>query len=134
MPTTYSQPYNVLNVNCPSRRVLNLLADKWTMLVIIALDRGTRRHSQLMREIGGISQKMLTQTLRSLEQDGLVQRTVYPVVPPMVEYSLTPLGKTLTEPIQAIRTWAEQYLPEVEKARAGYVHAMTDEQLQKRFG
>lgn len=132
MPTTYSQPYNVLNVNCPSRRVLNLLADKWTMLVIIALDHGTRRHSQLMREIGGISQKMLTQTLRSLEQDGLVQRTVYPVVPPMVEYSLTPLGKTLTEPIQAIRTWAEQYLPEVEKARAGYVHAMQD--AQERTG
>jgi DNA-binding HxlR family transcriptional regulator len=108
---------NVLRANCPSQLVLQRIANKWTALVIYALSRGTRRHRQLLREIGGISQKMLTQTLRSLERDGLIIRNAHPVVPPMVEYSLTPLGATLMEPLTAICEWAEKHLHELEEAR-----------------
>lgn len=111
---------NVLNPNCGSRRVLDLIADKWTMLVIYALARDTRRYGQLQREIGGITQKMLTQTLRKMEEDGLVKRTVYPVIPPKVEYSLTELGETLLEPLSAVCRWAESHMNEVERARANH--------------
>jgi DNA-binding HxlR family transcriptional regulator len=97
--------------------VLDLIADKWTTLVIYLLSRGTHRYGELQREIGGISQKMLTQTLRQLEEDGLVLRVVYPEVPPRTEYSLTPLGQTLREPLGALCQWAMVHLPEVEKAR-----------------
>src|SRR6201988_1235901 len=85
---------SVLDPQCPSRLVLDRIADKWTALIIQILARGTKRYVELQREIGGISQKMLTQTLRSLERDGLVQRNIYPVVPPKLEYSLTRLGRT----------------------------------------
>jgi DNA-binding HxlR family transcriptional regulator len=97
--------------------VLDLIANRWTALVIYALAGGTQRYSALQRKIGGVSQKMLTQTLRKLERDGLVERRVYPVVPPKVEYSLTPLGRTLTGPLRAICRWAEGHLPELERAR-----------------
>ncbi len=103
--------------NCGSRRVLALIADRWTALVIYALARGTMRFGQLQRELG-LTQKVLTQTLRDLERDGVVQRTVYPVVPPKVEYALTDLGATLIDPLTAICRWAEAHLPEVEAARA----------------
>jgi DNA-binding HxlR family transcriptional regulator len=109
---------NVLDPNCGSRRVLDLIADKWTMLVIYVLARGTQRYGQLQREIGGITQKMLTQTLRKMEEDGLVKRRVYPVIPPKVEYSLTELGETLMEPLSAICHWAENHMNEVEQVRA----------------
>ena len=99
MPKASSVP-SVLDPRCPSRLVLDRIADKWTALVIQILAGGTMRYAALQREIGGISQKMLTQTLRSLERDGLVQRTVHPVVPPKVEYSLTKLGRTLIEPLR----------------------------------
>lgn len=102
---------------CPSRQVLDRIADKWTALVVYALAGGKLRHSELLRRIDGISQKMLTQTLRSLEADGLVARTVYPVVPPMVEYRLTALGRSLREPLAAICAWAEKHLPELLEAR-----------------
>jgi DNA-binding HxlR family transcriptional regulator len=108
---------DVLDANCPSRQILDRIADKWTTLVIHVLDRGTQRYSDLQRRIGGVSQKMLTQTLRSLERDGLVERRVYPVVPPRVEYSLTPLGRSLVEPLDAISRWAEQHVPEMLRAR-----------------
>lgn len=108
---------DVLNPNCPSRQVLARIADKWSSLVILALSEGTHRYSELQRRIGGVSQKMLTQTLRSLETDGLVKRTVYPVVPPMVEYTLTPLGRSLEEPLTAVRHWAESHLPEMLATR-----------------
>ncbi len=108
---------NVFNGRCESQEVLELIADKWTALIIYALAPGTKRYSELQREIGGISQKMLTQTLRSLERDGLVAREVYPVVPPRVEYSLTPLGRTLIEPLRAICRWAETHLHQVHAAR-----------------
>ena len=106
-----------MNARCGSRKVLDRIADKWTALIICALIEGTKRSGDLRRTVSGISQKMLTQTLRSLENDGLVTRKVYPVVPPMVEYSLTPLGRSLTEPLEAICHWAEKHLPELEAAR-----------------
>lgn len=111
------QKCDVMNPDCPSRKVLERIADKWTSLVIYALAERTMRYGELQRRVGGVSQKMLTQTLRSLEQDGLVARKIYPVVPPMVEYSLTPLGKTLIEPLTAIRRWAEQHLPKLLENR-----------------
>ena len=109
---------SVMEPQCPSRLVLDRIADKWTALVIQILARGTMRYAALQREIGGISQKMLTQTLRSLERDGLVQRKVHPVVPPKVEYSLTRLGRTLIEPLHTLCRWSEKHLPELQANRA----------------
>src|SRR6516225_11518906 len=117
MPKTSSAP-SVLDPRCPSRLVLDRIADKWTALTIQILASGTMRYAALQREIGGISQKMLTQTLRSLERDGLVQRTVHPVVPPKVEYSLTKLGRTLIEPLQGLCRWSEKHLAELQANRA----------------
>jgi len=102
---------------CPPRQALELISDRWSMIVVKALAEGIKRYGELHRGIDGISQKMLTQTLRSLERDGLVRRTVYPVVPPRVEYELTPLGQSLTEPIAAIGAWAEQHMDEILRAR-----------------
>lgn len=89
--------------------VVSLLADKWTIPLIHALARGTRRTSELKRLLGGVSQKMLTQTLRTIEDHGLIERRVYPEVPPRVEYSLTPLGRSLNEPLTIICEWTEQH-------------------------
>ncbi|MBI1280454.1 MAG: transcriptional regulator [Anaerolineaceae bacterium] len=111
---------NVYDSDCPTRRVLDLIADKWTALIIGLLEDEPKRFSQLQRNIGGISQKMLAQTLRSMERDGLVTRTVYPEVPPHVEYCLTPLGQTLIEPIAAIRHWAESHINSVSAAQIAY--------------
>jgi DNA-binding HxlR family transcriptional regulator len=111
---------DVLNAQCPTRRVLDLIADKWTTLVIYLLSDGTLRYSDLHRAIHGISQKMLTQTLRNLEESGLVHREVYPEVPPRTEYSLTPLGQTLIEPLSTLCAWAERHMPELERARQRY--------------
>jgi DNA-binding HxlR family transcriptional regulator len=107
----------VLNAGCPSRAVLERIGDKWTALVIRSLAGRTLRYNELQREVAGISQKMLTQTLRALEEDGIVARKVYPVIPPMVEYCLTPLGRTLVEPLLAICAWAEHHLPKIEAHR-----------------
>ena len=110
--------YSVLSPGCPSRLVLDRIADKWTALVIQLLARGgTLRYSALKREIGDISQKMLTQTLRSLERDGLIRRKVYPDASPKVEYALTPLGRTLIEPLNGLCRWTEKHLPELEANR-----------------
>ncbi|HEY6205441.1 MAG TPA: helix-turn-helix domain-containing protein [Chthoniobacterales bacterium] len=113
-----ASPPSVMEPQCPSRLVLERIADKWTALIIQILSKGTMRYSALQQQIGGISQKMLTQTLRSLERDGLVQRKVYPVVPPRVEYSLTRLGRTLIEPLRALCRWSEKHLPELQANRA----------------
>jgi len=110
----------IIRPDCRTRRGLELIADQWTMLVIVALGEDTKRFSQLHAHIEGISKKMLTQTLRGLERNGLVKRVVYPVIPPMVEYSLTTLGQTLTAPILALRDWSEQYIEEVERVRTTY--------------
>jgi DNA-binding HxlR family transcriptional regulator len=111
---------DVLKRRCGAQEVLELIANKWTALVIYVLARGTKRHAELRREIDGVSQKMLTQTLRNLERDGLVRRTVYPVVPPRVEYALTPLGRTLIEPLGALCHWSERHFEELRQARERY--------------
>lgn len=107
-----------MDETCESRQVLGLIADKWAAVVVCALANGTRRYSELQREIGGVSEKMLTQTLRHLERDGLVQRMVHPVVPPRVDYDLTSLGGTLVGPLTALCRWAEDHTDEVQAARA----------------
>ncbi len=117
---TTQKPYNVYSENCPSRKVLSLIADKWTALVIGLLEERPKRFTELRRDIDGISQKMLTQTLRGLERDGIVGRTVFPEVPPRVEYALTPLGKKLCEPLAMIRAWAEAHIDEVIAAQGVY--------------
>lgn len=94
-----------------------MLSDTWTILVVYALGRGTMRHSELMKAIGGVSQKMLTQTLRRMERDGLVRRTVYPEVPPKVEYCLTALGDSLLVTLGSLCGWAEEHWDDVERAR-----------------
>src|SRR5919198_5759131 len=98
---------------CELRDVLDRLADKWSLLVVELLDHSTRRFSELRQEIDGISQRMLTLTLRQLERDGLVRRTVYPVIPPRVEYQLTALGTTLLETIQPLVAWARTHRDEI---------------------
>ena len=108
------------SATCPTRTVLDTIADRWATLIIDLLATGPRRFGALQRAIGGISQKMLTQTLRTLERDGLVRRTVYPTTPPSVEYALTPLGETLTGPIAALREWAERNIDDVLAARAAF--------------
>jgi DNA-binding HxlR family transcriptional regulator len=105
---------------CPSRQILDVLANKWTMLVMGALSGGPLRFGQLRRRLDGVTQKMLTQTLRTLERDGLVTRTVYPTVPPRVEYAATPLGRSVTELLTGIRVWSEEHIDEVLDARAAY--------------
>jgi DNA-binding HxlR family transcriptional regulator len=120
METTQQTYPDVFRADCLSRHVLELIADHWTPLVIYTLEDGTMRFSQLLKQIDGISQKMLTQTLRAMERNGLVQRVVYPVVPPIVEYSLTPLGQTLREPMKALKVWAYGHLQEVAHARTTY--------------
>jgi DNA-binding HxlR family transcriptional regulator len=109
---------SVMDAQCPSRLVLDRIADKWTAIIIQLLAQQTMRYAELHREIGGISQKMLTQTLRSLERDGLVLRKVYPVVPPRVEYSLSRLGRTLIDPLRALCHWSEKHLAELQANRA----------------
>src|SRR6476469_1428018 len=110
---------NVLNQDCESRQALDRIADKWTCLIVYALLDGPRRHGELKRMIEGISQKMLTQTLRSLEADGLVKRTVIDVIPPHVEYGLTPLGETLSQPVVAIFHLTVAHPTEMQAARRG---------------
>src|SRR5262245_2144635 len=102
---------------CPARHVLELIASKWTVLTVDALAEGPKRYSELRREISGVSQKMLTQTLRELERSGIIIRTVYDTKPPSVDYRLTDLGTSLTEPIAAIRGWADTHFGEITTAR-----------------
>lgn len=117
---TITESHDVYSMNCPTRQALDLIADRWTALVIGLLEDKPMRFSELQRGIGGISQKMLSQTLRQLERNGLVTRTVYAEVPPRVEYALTPLGMTLCPPLAAIREWAETYIDEIAAAQATY--------------
>lgn len=123
MDTKQTIPVNLkvlYQSDCPTRQVLDRIADKWTTLILGLLESGPQRFSALQRGIGGISQKMLTQTLRGLERDGLVQRTIYPEVPPRVEYQLTTLGETLCGPIAAIQHWAQSHIEEVITAQNEY--------------
>ena len=106
--------------DCEVRQILDRVADKWSLLVIALLEHRTLRFTELRRRIDGVSQRMLTVTLRQLERDGLVRRTVHPVVPPRVDYALTPLGSTLHATIQALVTWTEAHQNEIAAARAEY--------------
>ena len=108
---------------CPVRQVLDQVGDKWTTLIIMLLDEGPARFNALRRAIPDISQRMLTQTLRNLQRDGLVARQVFPTVPPAVEYSLTPLGRSLLGPLNVLAQWAEQNMAEVMKAREAFTAA-----------
>lgn len=99
-------------------RVLDRIGDKWTIMVVGGLSNGPMRFNALQRLIDGVSHRMLTLTLRGLEQDGLVKRTVYPTVPPKVEYQLTDVGRSLIEPLSALSSWAQKNLPAIEAARA----------------
>ncbi|QSQ27931.1 helix-turn-helix transcriptional regulator [Pyxidicoccus parkwayensis] len=106
-----------------TREILSLVGDKWSVLVIVNLGAGTMRFSDLKRAIDGISQRMLTLTLRGLERDGLVKRTVFPTIPPRVDYELTRLGRTLLEPVTALAIWAQQHRPEIQRSREAFQRA-----------
>ena len=105
---------------CPSRTVIDLLSDKWTLLVVCALGGGPQRFGELRRHIDGVTQKMLTQTLRALERDGFLTRTVYATTPPSVEYELTKLGLSSLELLDHLRQWAERHVWEVVAAREAF--------------
>jgi DNA-binding HxlR family transcriptional regulator len=105
---------------CRAREVLQRVGDKWSVLAIDLLGQGTMRFTELHRAIDGITARMLTVTLRGLERDGIVTRTIHPVIPPRVEYALTPMGRTLLDTIGQLVTWTDSHLPEIEAARAAY--------------
>ncbi|MFD5765526.1 winged helix-turn-helix transcriptional regulator [Streptomyces sp. NPDC127049] len=112
--------YDAYLADCPARQLLDRLSDKWVTLVLNALADGPRRYAELSRKVAGVSQKMLTQTLRGLERDGLVTRTVTPSVPVRVDYALTPLGASLLPVVAAVKAWADGHMGEVAAARAAY--------------
>lgn len=113
--------WDVTSVACPSRVIFSRIGDRWTMFIVLALSRGTLRFGELREQLGQVTPKVLTETLRTLEADGLVARESFPDSPPRVEYSLTALGRSLLEPIAAMRAWAEAHVPEVlaSRERAG---------------
>lgn len=111
--------------------ILNRIGDKWSVMVVGYLTKKTMRFNELRHAIGGISQRMLTLTLRNLERDGLVTRTVYPEIPPRVEYALTDLGRTLTEPLDALWKWAGEHQGEVQIARAQYDNQHAEQAEQR---
>ena len=104
---------DLFSANCPSREVLKHVTSRWGVLILVALREGTHRFSDLRRKMGGVSEKMLAQSLQALEQDGFINRMSYPVVPPHVEYSLTPLGEAVSEKVAALADWIEVNLPQV---------------------
>lgn len=118
--------WNVFDSHCPTRQVLDCIADKWTVLIIHRLAGGTLRFAQLRRSVDGISQKVLTNTLRALERDGIVTRRIYASVPPKVEYSLTSLGRSLCNLVEGICSWAEANIEQVQAAREMYVRTPRD--------
>jgi DNA-binding HxlR family transcriptional regulator len=118
MPDTPSP--SVFDASCSARHALELIASKWTMLILPALAEGPMRNGALLRRIGGISQKMLTQTLRELERNGLVIREDHRAIPPHVEYRLSPLGQSLGEALIVLDRWAERHFPALDAARARF--------------
>lgn len=112
--------YDVMSPRCPSRTVLRHVVDRWTPLVVAALDRGPLRFTEIRRRVGGVTPKVLTQTLRSMERDGLLARTQTPGVPPRVDYELTPLGESLKEPVAMLRRWAQEHARTVLASRRAY--------------
>lgn len=112
--------YNSYLAECPSRQLLARISDKWVVLVLCALEDGPLRYSELAAKLAGVSQKMLTQTLRALERDGLVERTVTPSVPVRVDYELTALGQEIVPLQRSIKAWAEEHIAAVHDARARF--------------
>ena len=117
---TADKPNSVLDSHPYLRLTLSLVADKWVVAVLYILSQGTKRYGEIQKEVGDISQRMLTRTLRDLERNGLVHRQVYPVVPSMVEYSLTSLGKSLVEVVKNFCDWSMDNFQQVEVARKNY--------------
>ncbi|MBN6519579.1 winged helix-turn-helix transcriptional regulator [Acinetobacter pittii] len=114
-------PHDIQSSDCQRvSQVLARVGEKWSILIVMTLASRSHRFSEIKRSINGISQRMLTLCLRGLERDGLVKRTVYPVVPPHVEYELTPLGHSLTEPVIALGQWAQQHIADIDAARAAF--------------
>jgi DNA-binding HxlR family transcriptional regulator len=122
--------YDIFKMNCPSRRVFDLIGERWTCLVMLALHGQPQRFSALRRQIEGISQKMLTQTLRTLEREGVVRRKAFATVPVTVEYSLTPLGENFCGMVEGLRVWAYQHADTMAAARQSY--DTRDAQLRNR--
>ncbi|MCK6073221.1 winged helix-turn-helix transcriptional regulator [Paenibacillus silvae] len=112
--------------NCGYSKVLDIISDKWTALVIYAMENGKIRYGEMLRRVEGISKKMLTQTVRKLERDGLVQRHITPTVPITVEYSLTTLGEILLQPMKELRQWGREHYDQVVEARVQYDSASTE--------
>ncbi|MER7674710.1 helix-turn-helix domain-containing protein [Kitasatospora sp. NPDC096128] len=118
-PTAGTTATAQLEQGCTTRRVFDLVADKWMLSILCVLSEGTVRYNALQRAVVGITPKVLTHHLRSLEADGLVTRTVHPVIPPHVDYDLTDLGRSLRQALQPLLAWGESHLDEVERARSG---------------
>lgn len=127
---TTSLPANIFDPNCPSRVILQRIGDKWASLVIQVLGDGPVRFSELRKMVNVVTPKVLTQTLRTLERDGLITRTVHAQVPPRVDYELTPLGESLLGPLGMLREWAESHVPAILEARDAY----DEEQDEALFG
>jgi DNA-binding HxlR family transcriptional regulator len=122
--------FDVMAEACPTRQVIGRVGDKWSLLVLYSLSTGTKRFSKLRAEVEGISQKMLTQTLRTLERDGLVHRRSYATIPPRVEYSLTPLGLSLEDAIATVRRWAYAHMDEITAFRDSYDRRADDDGIE----
>lgn len=121
MNVTKHPPHGLENTDCQKMsQVLARIGEKWSVLIIMLLAQKPRRFTEVKRAINGISQRMLTLCLRGLERDGLVKRTVIAVMPPHVEYELTPLGRSLTEPVIALGTWAQDHIADIDAARAEF--------------
>lgn len=118
-----AQAPNAYAADCPTRVVLDRIADKWAVLILGLLSNGPQRFNEMRRRIEGVSQKMLSHTLKSLERDGLVSRRAIATVPVTVEYSITPLGKTLADTVDSLRLWAEAHIAEVQKSQIRYDRA-----------
>jgi DNA-binding HxlR family transcriptional regulator len=118
---------DIFDESCVVPQVLECIGNKWTVLIIYVLMQGTKRYNELQRQISGVSPKMLIQKLRSLEKHGFVKRLVYPVVPPKVEYSLTPLGQSLIEPLAVLCKWAELHTQEIDAASILYNNGVESE-------
>ena len=113
----HTNPYDR---NCPTRQLLDRIGDQWTVLIVGTLVPGPLRFTEIGKRVDGISQKVLTQTLRSLVRDGILTRTAYPVIPPRVEYELTALGRNLSEPLEMLDTWARHHMTQVQESRDAY--------------
>jgi DNA-binding HxlR family transcriptional regulator len=117
MLSTRMRRGDLFATQCPSRDVLKHVTSRWGVLVLVALMEGTHRFSELRRKVGGVSEKMLAQTLQYLEKDGFIDRVSHPVVPPHVEYSLTPLGKEISKQVGSLADWIESNMPKITKAQ-----------------